>query len=119
MTNAAAVVLIKALHTAVFLFASGCILYVVYCAVVGRARKWWLRAAMVVPVAIGAAWWVNGHECLLSTVIYRLSDADHAVTDIYLPDWMARNIMPVSTAVLALAGAGVLWRTLTHRWRGG
>jgi hypothetical protein len=119
MTSATAVALIKALHTAVFLAASGCILYVVYCAAVGRARRWWLRTAILVPIAIGAAWWLNGHECLLSTVIYRLAGGDHAAPDIYLPDWMARNIMPVSTMVLAFAGAGVLWRTLTHRWRGG
>lgn len=119
MTSATAVVLIKALHTAVFVGASGCILYVVYCAVVGRARRWRLRAAIAFPVAIGVAWWLNGRECLLSTVIYRLSGGDRAAPDIYLPDEIARNIMPVSTAILALAAAGVLWRTLTRRWRAG
>jgi hypothetical protein len=35
MTGEAATFLIKALHTAVFLFASGCILHVLGCGIVG------------------------------------------------------------------------------------
>jgi hypothetical protein len=117
MTAEVAIFLIKALHTAVFFFVSGCVLYALHCGVVGRASHRFLISAIAVPTAIGILWWLNGHECLLSTLIYRLSDDDHNQPDIFLPDWFARWIMAGSTAVLTVAVALVLWRQLTHNWR--
>lgn len=117
MTAATAIVLIKALHTAVFLFASGCILYALGCGVSGRASRLWLRGAIAVPTAIGIMWRLNGSECLLSSLIYRLADGNRALSDIFLPDAVASRIMPVSTSLLALAVALALWRSLTRRWK--
>jgi len=117
MTAAAAIFLIKALHTAVFFAASSCILYALYCGIVGRASRKLLLVAIAIPSLIGIFWWLNGRECLLSSMIYRLADGDRTQTDIFLPDWMARMIMPVSTPLLALAACLVVWRQLTHRWQ--
>jgi len=117
LPNEAIIALVKTLHTAVFVLASGCIVYVLVSGAVGRTHRLLLYAAFLIPVAIGAAWFINGRECLLSSVIYRLSDGDHAVADIYLPDAVARRIMPVSTALLALGGGMAVWRTITRRWR--
>jgi hypothetical protein len=117
MNAAAVIVLIKALHTAVFLFASGCILYALSCGITGRASRVWLRPAIAVPTGIGVLWWLNGRECLLSSVIYRLADGDHTVSDIFLPDAVASRIMPVSTTLLALAVGLILWRLFTRRWK--
>jgi hypothetical protein len=115
MTAAAAIALIKTLHTAVFLVASTCILYALYCGIVGRASRKLLLAAIAIPSLIGMLWWLNGRECLLSSMIYRLADGDRTQADIFLPDGMARLIMPVSTPLLALAIVLVLWRQLMHR----
>ena len=112
-----AIILIKALHTAIFLFASGCILYALVCGITGRASPVGLRVAIAVPTAIGILWWLNGRECLLSSAIYRLADGDHTQSDIFLPDAVASMIMPVSTPLLALAVALVLWRRATRRWK--
>lgn len=117
MSTEAAISLVKALHTLVFLLASGCILYALYCGLMGRGSRSRLSAAIAIPAVIGVLWWLNGHECLLSSIIYRLSGGDRSQPDIFLPDWTARLIMPVSAPLLAIAVGLVLWRELTHRWR--
>jgi len=111
------IILVKVLHTAIFLFASGCILYALGCGLVGRASRKALLTAITVPSLIGVLWWLNGRECLLSTIIYRLADGDRSRPDIFLPERIARLIMPVSTPLLVLAVALVLWRQVTKRWR--
>jgi hypothetical protein len=117
MTAEAAISLIKALHTAVFFLASGCVLYALGCGIAGRASRRLLIAAIAVPTAIGILWWLNGRECLLSSMIYRLADGDRTTADIFLPDWFARWIMTGSTSLLVVAVGLVVWRQLAHKWR--
>jgi hypothetical protein len=115
MSAELAIFLVKLLHTVVFVFASICILYVLWAGLTGTATSGRLLAAIVIPLGIGVLWWLNGRECLLSSVIYRLAGGDRTQADIFLPDWVASRIMPVSTFLLA-AGAGlVLWRRFKER----
>ncbi|BAM92131.1 hypothetical protein S58_61560 [Bradyrhizobium oligotrophicum S58] len=97
MATHTAIILIKALHTAVFVFASSCILYALRCSVTGRTAGFRLQIAIAVPSLIGVLWWLNGRECLLSSLIYRFAGDDRTQSDIFLPDAVARLIMPVST----------------------
>lgn len=117
MNADAAIFAIKTLHTAIFLFMSGCILYALWCGTTGRASRRLLPAAILLPSLVGVLWWLNGHECLLSSLIYRLAGGDRSQADIFLPDWIGRWIMPVSTSLLALAIVLIGWRQLAHRWR--
>jgi hypothetical protein len=117
MSTGVAIFLIKALHTAVFFVASGGVLYALRCGIVGRASRRPLIAAIAVPTAIGILWWLNGRECLLSSVIYRLSGGDRTTPDIFLPDWFSRWIMTGTTSLLTVAVCLVLWRQLAHKWR--
>jgi hypothetical protein len=112
-----AIFLIKALHTAVFFVASGCVLYALCCGIVGRASRKLLITSLALPTAIGVLWWLNGRECVLSSMIYRLAGGDRTTPDIFLPDWFARWIMTGSTALLAVAVGLVVWRQLAHGWR--
>jgi hypothetical protein len=117
MTAEVAIFLIKALHTAVFAFVSSCILYVLGCGIVGRAKRGLLNAAIAVPSIVGIFWWLNGRECVLSSIIYRLSAGDRTRADIFLPEWFSSWIMAGSTSLLVVAVGLVLWRQLTQRWR--
>jgi hypothetical protein len=117
MSAESAIALIKTLHTLVFLAASGCILYALRCGATGRASRSLLRWSIAIPTLIGVLWWLNGRECLLSSLIDRLAGGDHTRADIFLPDPMARLIMPVSTPLLVLAVALVLWRQMARRWQ--
>jgi hypothetical protein len=117
MTAEAAIFLLKVLHTAVFFLASGCVLYALRCGIVGRASCRLLLLAIAVPTAIGILWWLNGRECLLSSMIYRLAGGDRTIADIFLPEWFARWIMAGSTSLLVVAVGLVPWRQLTQGWR--
>jgi hypothetical protein len=72
MTNETTIVLVKLLHTAIFLFVSLCILYVLVCAVTGRTSPKLMSAAAIIPTVVGTLWILKGHECLLAGVVYRL-----------------------------------------------
>jgi hypothetical protein len=76
-----------------------------------------LQQGAALPTAIGVLWWLNGRECVLSSMIYRLAGGDRTTPDIFLPDCFARWIMTGSTALLAVAVGLVVWRQLAHRWR--
>lgn len=112
------IVLLQVLHTAFFVVVSWLVLYVLRCGILGRASPRLLRVAIIVPTAVGVAWWLNGHECLFATVIYRLADGDRTQADILCPDWFAVRIMPVSSIVMLTGLVLVTWRTLNHRWLG-
>jgi hypothetical protein len=117
MANETMIAVVRLLHTAIFLFVSGCILYVLVCAIIGRTSAKLINAAAIIATVVGISWLLNGHECPLASVVYRLSGGDHSVADIYFPGWFSRWIMTGSTLVMIVAGFLVLWRTLTHRWQ--
>jgi hypothetical protein len=116
MTKDAAIFLVQAVHTAVFGVVSLCVLYVLRCGVTGRASAGLLRLCIAIPGAIGVFWLVNGRECLLSSVVYRLSSGDRSVPDILLPAWFARWIMAGTTLVLSIGVALVVRRELARQW---
>ena len=88
---------IKLAHTLIFFFASTCIMYVVYCGVVGKTNIF-LWASIVIVFMIGLIYAVNGLECPLATMVHQLAGR-RDVPDIFFPDWFANNIMPVSTVI--------------------
>jgi hypothetical protein len=100
---------IKLLHTLIFLFVSCCILYVVYCGVVGKTNRY-LWTPIGIVLAIGVICAANGFECPLATLVHRLAGR-RDIPDIFFPDWFANKIMPVSTVVY-LIGVGLVFRTL-------
>jgi hypothetical protein len=98
-------------HTLIFFFASGCIVYIVYCGIVGKTNRY-LWASMGIVFVIGLIYSVNGFECPMATLVYRLAGR-RDVSDIFFPDWFARNIMPVSTVIYVI---GVVLVSL-HQYR--
>ena len=114
----AAIVLIKALHTAVFLFASGCILYALCCGIVGRASH---RAAAHRDRGTDRSSACSGGStaanacCRASSIACPPAIARQP--DIFLPDWVASWIMPVSTSLLVAAVSGALGQTGGDRER--
>ena len=91
---------IKLVHTLIFFVASACILYIVYCGISGKVNRYlWMAIGTI--FAIGIIHAANGFECPLATLVYRLAGRND-VSDIFLPDWFARNIMPISTAIFVI-----------------
>jgi hypothetical protein len=99
---------IKLVHTLVFLIASSCIVYIVYCGLIGKLTSL-LWTALWLVLAIGLIYAANGFECPLATLVHQLAGR-RDVADIYFPDWFANKIMPVSAAVYVLGVVLVGWR---------
>ena len=100
---------IKLVHTLIFFFASACIMYVLYCGVTGKTDTYLWKSAIIV-FTIGLIYAINGFECPLTTLVYWLA-GQRDVSDIFFPDWFARNIMLVSTVVY-VAGIALVARNI-------
>lgn len=103
-------------HTLVFVFASSCILYIVYCGIVGKTSRY-LIVSLSIVLAIGVVYAINGFECPLATIVHKLAGR-RDVADIFFPDWFANQIMPVSAVVYIIGVilvAGNLYRNRKYK----
>ncbi|HEX2906235.1 MAG TPA: hypothetical protein VHO69_05200 [Phototrophicaceae bacterium] len=96
--------LIKLFHTLVFLFMSACILYIV-AAGLTRTYDWKLAVAFGAITLEGIVYFGNGRRCPLTDLALRYGDqtGNDLLADIFLPDWAARKIFPVSSVILLIS----------------
>ncbi|OGO22140.1 MAG: hypothetical protein A2144_00950 [Chloroflexi bacterium RBG_16_50_9] len=97
--------LIKLIHTIIFIFMSICLLYILYCAI-ARVYDWTLLTALGFIFIEGLALLLNHWRCPLTTLAEKHGAAHGAVTDLFLPAWLARHTFKVSTIILILE---IIW----------
>ena len=97
-----AVTAVKAVHSAVFLAELAAILWLVITGILGRRDRTVALAAVAVAVE-AAVFCGNGRTCPLTPLTERLGASRGAVSDIFLPDVVARTIPTWSMALVALA----------------
>jgi len=97
---------IKLIHTAVFVFMSACLVYILYCGIT-RTYNWTLLLAISAILINGLALLLNRFRCPLTTLARKYGAEEGSVSDILLPTWMARNLFR-SAAVLFAAGLIIL-----------
>lgn len=93
--------LIKSFHSLIFFFMVACMIYILYAAI-ARAFDWVLVAALSAMVFEGMALLLNHGECPLKSLALKYGAETGSVTDIFLPDIVARNIFRVSFPLLIL-----------------
>ena len=103
------IVAVKLLHTVVFLTLLYCVLDVMWSGIMGRIthRTKVSLAAVTVEAIIFVA---NGRECPLTVMVEDLGAEHGQVTDIFLPDVVARNIFGISCSLLGIGAAAFAWR---------
>jgi predicted benzoate:H+ symporter BenE len=96
IVNRQAVLLIKSIHTVIFLFMSGAILYILYCGLT-RTYNWTLAAAVGMVLVECAVYVLNGLRCPLTHLAQQYGDptGNDLIADIFLPPEFARKIPPV------------------------
>jgi hypothetical protein len=118
----AAVTALKAIHTVIFAGELSAILWLVVSGLVGRRdRTVGLAAAAVAGEA--AVFLANNGVCPITPLTERLGATHGSVSDIFLPDALARTIPVWSTALLVIAGllharallSGAGWRVTGDR----
>jgi hypothetical protein len=109
----ALVVIVKAVHSLAFLVIQTAIAYIAISGARGKSDR---RAAAALGIALGevAVYAGNGLRCPLTDVAEALGSEHGAVTDIFLPRWLASNIANIYTPLL-LVGIGLHVRNLSRR----
>jgi hypothetical protein len=79
---------------------SACLLYILYCGIT-LIYNWALLVALAAIFAEGAALILNRWRCPLTTLVERYSGGKGSVTDLFLPDIIARNTFRYSTFIFA------------------
>jgi len=92
---------VKVIHTLVWLSIESCMAYLLYS---GLTRQSDRRAAIAGAVVVGECviFAANGLRCPLTDVAESLGAKGGAVTDIYLPTWLARNLPAIHVPLLIL-----------------
>ncbi|MDM7990702.1 hypothetical protein [Arthrobacter sp. zg-Y877] len=102
---------VKAFHTFAWVTIEGCMLYVLVSGVRKRSDQTVGIAATVVA-AETLVFTSNGFHCPLTAVARDLGDSTGSVTDIYLPQWLARNL-PAIHVPLIIAAVVLHWRNIS------
>src|SRR6185503_17575484 len=97
-----AIFAIKLVHSLAFGVIQTAIVYLLY---KGLRRQTDRNAAIAASIAIGesAIYAGNGFRCPLTDLAERLGSEHGAVTDIFLPRWLAANVARIYTPLLLLA----------------
>ena len=98
-----AVTVLKTVHTAIFAGELSAILWLVASGVIGR-RDWTVGIAAAGVAAEATVFVANDGVCPLTPLTERMGAAHGSVSDIFLPDAVARTIPYWSTALLVVAG---------------
>lgn len=110
-----AVVAVKTVHTAIFFGELSSIGWLIASGLQGRRDRTVAVAAGAVGAEI-AVFLVNDGVCPLTPLTVRLGAADGSVSDIFLPDAVARTI-PIWSSLLVALGIALHARPLLRRAR--
>ncbi len=86
---------IKLIHSLIFFFFVGCLGYIAY-AGISRRFDAGLVAAIAAILFEGIVLWLNGGRCPLTRLAEKYGADNGSVTDIFLPQFIARNTFRVS-----------------------
>ncbi len=102
---------VKAVHTLIFFSMSWAVLYTLYSGLTNRvSRK--TGMAVVAVLGEGIVFASNGGCCPLTKVAEGFGAANGTVGDLFLPQWFARRIPAVSSALMRVGLLAMLWHRL-------
>lgn len=102
---------IKALHTFIFLVLLACVVDITQASIRGTFGRRSQIALGAVAVE-GAIFAMNGRKCPLTEMVEDLGAEKGQVTDIFLPDVLAKNIFTISMSMLGFGGLVALLRRM-------
>src|SRR4051794_27904783 len=93
-----ALTMVKGGHTLIFVVLGGCVMETVRAGVTGRQSRL-TKPAIVATFGEGVILAANGNRCPLTGLAENLGADDGRVSDIFLPNWFARHIPSICTAL--------------------
>ncbi len=99
MQNEKILIVIKVIHTAVWLFFNVVIFYMLYASITAKFDKWlWICYGLV--LLEGITLFINRSFCPLTLIARNYSNSTKDNFDIYLPNWLAKYNKLIYTAIL-------------------
>jgi hypothetical protein len=100
--SGAALTVIKLVHTVAWFSIESCLVYVLWSGFTRRSdRRAGIAAAVVASESVVFA--ANGFRCPLTEIAERVGAERGSVTDIFLPQWFARNLPGIHVPLIVLA----------------
>ncbi|MBK6966854.1 MAG: hypothetical protein IPH20_23875 [Bacteroidales bacterium] len=101
MSNKTKLMLIKLVHTLVWLFFNFVIFYMLYAVIVNKLDHWlWIGYGLFVLEGITLL--IFNYFCPLTVMARKYSDSTKANFDIYLPHWLAKYNKQIYTSILGI-----------------
>ena len=111
MTANIKLVLIKILHTIIWVFFNVVIFYLLYAVIIGRIDKWvWICISLIILEVITLM--VFKKICPVTLIARKYSDSQKDNFDIYLPNWLAKYNKEIYTVIVLIAIAILIYRLL-------
>ena len=93
---------IKVIHTIIWLFFNVVIFYVIYAAIFNKINKWiWIGISLV--FLEGLVLLIFKMFCPLTVMARKYSDSNKANFDIFLPNWLAKHNKLIYTSIFGIA----------------
>ena len=104
--------LIKAVHTLVWIFFNVVIFYMLYAVLADKLDKWlWICFGLV--ILEGLTLLLFKFFCPLTIIARRYSDSTSDNFDIYLPNWLARYTKLIYTSIVGVILLILIYRLMT------
>lgn len=101
--------LIKVVHTLVWVFYNVVIFYLLYAVIVGRIDKWvWICLGLI--VLEGLVLLLFRQMCPITVIARRYSSSTKDNFDIFLPNWLARYNKAIYTTIVVMSVLILLYR---------
>lgn len=111
MNKITPLILIKTLHTAIWLFFNVVIFYMLYAVIANRIDKWIWTGYVLVGLE-GLTLLVFRYYCPLTLIARKYSDSTKDNFDIYLPEWLAKYTKLIYTSIMGIVVIGTVIRML-------
>ena len=101
MRSQSKLILIKTVHTVIWIFFNLVIFYMLYAAITGKIDRWlWIGYGLIILEGITLA--AFKLMCPLTVIARKYSDSTKPNFDIYLPQWLAKYNKQIYTSILVL-----------------
>ncbi len=111
ISNNNKLVLVKILHTAIWIFFNIVIFYLLYAVVVNKIDVWvWISLGLIGVETLILL--VFKRVCPVTLLAKRYSDSERANFDIYLPHWLAKYNQLIYSSIVMLAILILFYRLL-------
>jgi len=112
MKSETKLIVIKVIHTLVWIFFNIVIFYMLYAAVTDKIDIWlWIGYGLV--LLEGMTLLLFKFFCPLTIIARKYSDSPKDNFDIYLPDWLARYTKVIYTSIVGVTAIITLYRLIT------